>query len=89
MFAGSSLDLPSRRDFVPLQSSRFLSIDAGHLDLLTFGDLQWGASSLKEGGVVVLDDIHDPEWPGVPRGLRGFFHLIDPYWPRQAHGAIE
>lgn len=52
---------------------RFLSIDGGHLARIVRHDLATAAASLCEGGVVILDDFFNPEFPGVCEGTNQFF----------------
>jgi hypothetical protein len=52
---------------------RLLSIDGGHLARIVRHDLNTAATSLGEGGVVILDDFFNPEFPGVGEGTNQFF----------------
>lgn len=47
---------------------RLFSIDGGHTAEVTFNDLGLAASSICEGGVVILDDFFNEAWPGVAEG---------------------
>ena len=57
---------------------RFLSIDGGHAEVVAFSDLRWASGRLAPGGIVALDDLANHNWVGVWRGMRDFFHLVDP-----------
>ena len=52
---------------------RLFSVDGGHTPDLVESDLKLAAGSLATGGVVILDDVFNPEWPGVATGT--FAHL--------------
>ncbi|KAL3911491.1 MAG: hypothetical protein SGPRY_008673, partial [Prymnesium sp.] len=56
---------------------RMLSIDGGHMEVLAFSDLRWAAARVSAGGVIALDDVMNPSWPGVSRAIRGFYHYYD------------
>ena len=56
---------------------RFLSIDGGHSEVVGFSDLRWASARLAPGGIVALDDVANPNWLGVFRALRSFFHIYD------------
>ncbi|CAL1240866.1 class I SAM-dependent methyltransferase [Candidatus Methylocalor cossyra] len=52
---------------------RLFSIDGGHLASIVRHDLNTAAESLGDGGVVILDDYFNPEFPGVSEGTNRFF----------------
>ncbi len=54
---------------------RLFSIDGGHRSEMAYHDLVTASKSLCEGGVIVLDDYFNEEWPGVSEGTNGFFAL--------------
>jgi Methyltransferase domain len=57
-------------DFAPLaQSIRLMSIDGGHSVAHTLSDLRAAEKVLTPLGVVWVDDIMHPEWPGVFEGV--------------------
>lgn len=53
---------------------RLLSIDGGHLSHIVRYDLNTASSAICEGGVIILDDYFNPEFPGVSEGVNQFFH---------------
>ncbi|OQW74000.1 MAG: hypothetical protein BVN35_10855 [Proteobacteria bacterium ST_bin11] len=54
---------------------RLFSIDGGHLPNIVRHDLNTAASAICDGGVVILDDYFNPEFPGVSEGVNQFFLL--------------
>jgi hypothetical protein len=61
-----SSDLGSRLS--PGQKFRFVHIDGGHSVEQTFKDLELAHALLVTGGVVVVDDYHNADWPTVTEG---------------------
>jgi len=57
---------PQQMDGVSL---RFLHIDAGHGHREVLNDLRNFAPRVTAGGVVVLDDVFDPSFPGVATAM--------------------
>ncbi len=55
---------------------RLFSIDGGHQSHIVRHDLNTAASVICEGGVIILDDYFNPEFPGVSEGVNQFF-LMD------------
>jgi hypothetical protein len=47
---------------------RLFSVDGGHTSEITSNDLAIAAESICNGGVVILDDYFNQEWPGVSQG---------------------
>jgi len=47
---------------------RMFSVDGGHTADITASDLALAEASLCPGGIVILDDYFNPEWPGVSEG---------------------
>ena len=50
-------------------SVRLFSIDGCHTSEATVKDLRIASETLHEKGVVILDDVFNPDWPGVVTGL--------------------
>ncbi len=48
---------------------RLFSVDGGHTEDITRTDLRTAEESLAPGGIVVADDVFNPEWPGVVVGM--------------------
>ncbi|MDP1681766.1 MAG: class I SAM-dependent methyltransferase [Burkholderiales bacterium] len=55
---------------------RLFSIDGGHQSHIVRHDLNTAASAICEGGVIILDDYFNPEFPGVSECVNQFF-LMD------------
>jgi hypothetical protein len=83
VYEGSSLDLNSllsnndeAQHFwstkLGERSCQLVSIDGGHTTLLTYSDLCLISNSLVDGGIVMADDIDNPEWLGVRDGVAQF-----------------
>ena len=54
--------------------TRFFSIDGGHTEECTRNDLALAEAVLTDGGVIVLDDYFNHEWPDVSVGTALHFH---------------
>ncbi|MCW2238765.1 class I SAM-dependent methyltransferase [Azospirillum canadense] len=65
------------------QSVRLFSVDGGHTAEITRNDLTIADDSLGEGGVIVLDDYFNPEFPAVSEGMCRFMierpHALAPF----------
>mmetsp|Transcript_9961 Transcript_9961/g.29679 ORF Transcript_9961/g.29679 Transcript_9961/m.29679 type:complete len:298 (-) Transcript_9961:644-1537(-) len=48
---------------------RLLSVDGSHTEEAVLADLSLAAAALAGGGVVILDDAVNADWPGVVSGL--------------------
>jgi hypothetical protein len=51
---------------------RFLHIDGGHRPVDVVNDLRVAHEALHARGVVALDDVFNPSWPGVSEGFYRF-----------------
>jgi Methyltransferase domain len=51
---------------------RIFSVDGSHTAEHTINDLEFATSMLVPGGVVVLDDFYNQDWPGVQEGFYRF-----------------
>jgi hypothetical protein len=51
---------------------RLFSVDGGHTAENAAHDLDIAAGSVCEGGLVILDDFFNPQWPGVAEGTCRF-----------------
>jgi hypothetical protein len=71
---GNSMDLTSA-DLVRLADGplRFISVDGGHTTEITAHDLAVAGPALAEGGIIVLDDAFNEQWPGVADGVQRHF----------------
>jgi hypothetical protein len=54
---------------------RLFSIDGSHTTAHTCSDLMIAAEALATGGVIILDDLYNPYWPGVQEGFHRFMEL--------------
>lgn len=48
---------------------RLFSIDGGHTEECTINDIRLAEKTICDRGVVILDDVFNPQWPGVMTGL--------------------
>ncbi len=55
---------------------RLFSIDGSHTMENTLSDLMLCGRVLTEGGVIVLDDFYNQEWPGVQEGFHHFMRKM-------------
>jgi hypothetical protein len=55
--------------------ARLISIDGGHSTATTLNDLRLADQLMIEGGVVILDDVFNPMWPGVLAGFARYMNL--------------
>ena len=71
---GNSMDL-SGAELVRLAAGplRFISVDGGHTAEITAHDLAVADAALGEGGIIVLDDAFNEQWPGVADGVQRHF----------------
>ena len=64
---------------------RLFSLDGGHTAEHTASDLRFAEQVVVNGGVVFVDDILNPEWPGVINGVAkcaaDFLDPLDPLDP--------
>jgi SAM-dependent methyltransferase len=54
------------------ESCRFFHIDGGHRPENVLADLRTASRALLPDGVVALDDVFNPSWPGVSEGFYRF-----------------
>lgn len=52
---------------------KLFSVDGGHTAQITCHDLMTACNSICDGGVIILDDYFNEEWPGVSEGTNRFF----------------
>ena len=52
---------------------RFVSVDGGHTAAITAHDLATSEAAIGEGGIIVVDDVFNEQWPGVGDGVRRYF----------------
>lgn len=56
----------------PATPVRLFSIDGSHTAHHTYSDICFAASVLADGGVIILDDFYNADWPGVQEGFYRF-----------------
>jgi hypothetical protein len=54
---------------------RLFSVDGGHTEQIVLSDMRLAESTLAEGGVVIADDVFNPQWPGVCVGTLRYLDL--------------
>jgi hypothetical protein len=52
---------------------RFVSVDGGHTAEITAHDVATAESAIAEGGIIVVDDVFNEQWPSVGDGVRRYF----------------
>jgi hypothetical protein len=73
----SSLDVSAGDLLAKAGPARLFSIDGGHTPECTLNDLELAASVICDEGVVALDDVFNPRFPGVMTGLFQYRHSGD------------
>lgn len=51
------------------ESIRLFSVDGGHTTRHLLSDLQLASKVLSPGGIVIVDDFYNADWPGVNEGV--------------------
>jgi hypothetical protein len=72
ILATNSMGLEPARIRETVGPVRIFSVDGGHSAEETANDLSIAAGSLIEGGLVILDDFFNPQWPAVAEGTCRF-----------------
>ena len=57
------------------QQVRLFSVDGGHTEYHAVNDLCLAQEVITDGGVIIVDDFYNPDWPGVAEGMNRFFIL--------------
>lgn len=73
-FINESSDRVAPRQISSGGKPRLFSIDGGHTAELTLNDLSLVDRVLADGGVIILDDVFNKDWPGVVTGLAQFLN---------------
>lgn len=60
---------------------KLISIDGGHTAEHTISDLHLAGEIIHEAGAVFVDDILNPNWPGVIEGVVLYLHQRPTLWP--------
>jgi hypothetical protein len=50
---------------------RLFSIDGSHTAKHTRNDIEVAFDNLCDGGLIIVDDFYNPDWPGVQEGVHG------------------
>jgi hypothetical protein len=53
---------------------RMFSVDGGHTEKTVQKDMETAEGALADGGIVIADDVFNPQWPGV---VAGTFRYLD------------
>jgi hypothetical protein len=71
---GNSLELTAA-DLIRLAGGklRIASVDGGHTAEIAAHDLAVAEAALAEGGIIVVDDVFNEQWPGVSDGVHRHF----------------
>ena len=71
---GNSLELAAA-DLIRLAGGklRIVSVDGGHTAEIAAHDLAVAEAALAEGGIIVVDDVFNEQWPGVGDGVHRYF----------------
>ncbi len=70
---GNSLDLkPEHIRSHMEKSARLFSVDGGHSAENTYYDISLACTGLTAGGIVILDDYFNQDWPAVSEGAMRF-----------------
>jgi hypothetical protein len=64
-----SLDLQPEDIRSKIGSARLISVDGGHTCEHTLHDIHLSSQLITGGGVIILDDYYNQEWPGVHEGF--------------------
>lgn len=56
---------------------RFFSVDGGHTADIAYSDVRLASSTLIEGGILIVDDYFNEQWPEVAIGVSRFLNESD------------
>ena len=59
-----------------MRPCRLFSLDGGHSPQHVLNDLRIAEQVLAPGGVVFVDDMWNPEWPGVTEGMHAYMRTL-------------
>jgi hypothetical protein len=73
---GDSTKMNSKKYLKEVDGAKFriFSIDGSHSSEATIIDIKNAAESIIRGGIIILDDYFDHDWPGVSEGLSSLFY---------------
>jgi hypothetical protein len=73
LIAGNSMLLKASNVSVHgLPAFRMFSVDGGHSVETTLHDMMLASCLLRDGGIMIVDDVHHPTWHGVAEAM---FHF--------------
>ena len=75
IIAENSLHIQPQRIMSEVGKVRLLSVDGGHYEEAVASDLRLAQACLVGGGVAIVDDFFNHDWPGVAAGTSAF--LLD------------
>lgn len=55
------------------EKARMFSVDGGHSVQCTVNDMLLAQDVLTHGGIIIIDDYFNAQWPGVAEGVNRFF----------------
>lgn len=73
VIAEDSLKITPERLLRDAGPARFISVDGGHTAECAFSDLRLAESCLADGGIILLDDYFNQNWPDVSVGAARHF----------------
>lgn len=74
IFQSSSTDITWERiEERVKQKARLFSIDGGHTRDIAYNDIAIASDGLADGGVIIIDDYFNADWPGVSEATVEFF----------------
>lgn len=73
IFHKSSLEVTAEEIVEKTGKIRIFSIDGGHTAEITLNDLIVAEQAIAEGGIIIIDDYFNQEFPGVSEGVAKFF----------------
>lgn len=74
-FKRSSLNVTADELMPGGQRIRFFSVDGGHTHDVFLNDLRLAEATLAPHGIVAIDDILNPDWPGIITGAVRYFDV--------------
>ncbi len=73
VIAEDSLKITAERLLGEAGPARFISVDGGHTEECAFNDLRLAEACLADGGLILLDDYFNQNWPDVSVGAARHF----------------
>lgn len=73
----SSFDLRADDILKTTGTIRLFSVDGGHTPECAFNDVSIAAAVLSDGGIAIIDDYFNADWPGVSEGVARYLAMPD------------